>query len=209
MKTEVLVVLDSSGSMRVKKNDVIGGFNGFIKTLQEDTRLTLVTFNSSEYKKVYDAVEVKYVKPLDDKTFLPDGWTPLYDSLCKAIDDIGQKFAQMQEKNRPDVVVCVIMTDGEENDSKTFKLKDAKKRIAHQQDKYNWTFIYLGANQDSFKIGGSLSIASIYTANYEDSKFGYRAAFASSANTINSLMKGETPKDLSTTYSTTLENLKK
>ena len=94
-----------------------------------------------------------------------DGRTALNDAVCQAIDETGKKLASMREEERPSKVLFVILTDGEENASRSFTNRDVKKRIQHQTDVYKWGFVFLGANQDAFATGQEMGIASSMCLN--------------------------------------------
>lgn len=183
--SEVLLILDGSGSMTSKKIDVIESVNNFVKDLPANSKLTLVIFNSNGTNKVYDAVDKDYFKLLDAETYYTTSLTPLYDAICKSMDDFGKRLSGMPEHERPNKVFCVIVTDGEENDSKQFGLKQAKYRIKHQQDVYNWKVLYLGANQDAFVEGEKIGISINTISNYEPTKKGFKAAFDSASFYVN------------------------
>ena len=100
------------------------------------------------------------------------GCTALNDAVCTAIDTIGREFAGMQESERPEHVVCVIITDGMENASHEFTAKDVRDRIKCQQDVYNWDFQFLAANQDAFATGESIGLDRANCMNFFADKLG-------------------------------------
>jgi len=169
--TEVIVVLDRSGSMNVIKNDMEGAFNSFIEEQRLDPAecfVTLVTFDN-EYDVVYER------KPLSDVPKLklnPSGSTALLGALGKTIDDVGKRFVSTPDNERPDKVLVVIITDGEENSSHTLDWavrysshNEVMNMVKHQTEKYSWQFVYLGANQDAIKVGNQIGIAQAYNFN--------------------------------------------
>lgn len=181
--THVSALLDKSGSMESIKNDTIGGFNNFIKDQQkEDGEMTLsLSQFDSEYDIVHDFVNIHKVEPLTDKTFVPRGSTKLLDSLGRMIIDTGNKLANMSENERPEKVIFVITTDGQENASTEFKPEKIAEMVKHQEENYNWQFIYLGANQDAFTVGQSLGMQGV---NYTASAGGTRAMYAAVSSNI-------------------------
>lgn len=185
---DITVVLDRSGSMESIKSDTIGGFNTFLQeqkdTLDEGDLLTLVQFDD-QYEVVHDAVPLEKVEPLDDKTFVPRGWTALLDALGRSINSTGARLAAMKEEDRPKKVIFVIVTDGLENRSKEFKHKQIMEMIEHQSEKYSWDFIYLGANQDAIKVGNSLGIATSDSMTYAATSSGTRGAWKGFAQSVN------------------------
>ena len=166
--THVSMLLDRSGSMASIKNDTIGGVNSFIqeqKKLPGEMTLTLCQFDT-EYDTINDAVNIQSVKPLTDENFVPRGPTALLDSAAKLIIETGKKIADMPEEKRPERVMVVIITDGEENASREQSLKSLADMVKHQEEKYGWQFLYIGANQDSFTEAGKMGMRGVnYAAN--------------------------------------------
>lgn len=167
--TKIVFVVDRSGSMKSVASDMIGGFNRFIKT-QKDNKVgeCTVTFNQFDdiFENVYKNVLVEDVKDLDDKTYVPRNMTALYDAVGRTIDEVGAELADLPEDQRPEKVLVVILTDGLENASNTFKRKDVQEKIKLQTETYKWEFIYIGANQDSWAVGEGLGISGANTINY-------------------------------------------
>ena len=158
--THIAVVLDRSGSMHDVQKDTIGSLNSFLKDQQKEEggcTFKLVQFDDL-YEVVQDFLAIKDVPALDDKTFVPRGMTALLDAIGKTINNIGQKFDNMDEKDRPERVIFVILTDGIENHSREFTREANNKMITHQTEKYNWQFLFLGADQNAIVEGGNLGI---------------------------------------------------
>ena len=174
--TDITILLDRSGSMQTIKTAMESGMKEFIQGHQTvpSTRLSLIQFDgTNSYEEVY--IE----RPITDVPELilsPRGWTPLYDALCKTIDKTGQRLAAKREADRPDKVLFLIITDGEENASREFKRHDARTRIERQKDRYQWEFSYLGANQDAYKEAQSIGIDWGKTMNFNASLKGVSGA---------------------------------
>lgn len=142
------------------EDSAINGFNDFLREQQSsegDARITLLLFNDQNEKMV-DGVPIAEMVSLTKETYTPDGMTALCDAVAKGIDDLGSKLAALPEDERPGAVVVAILTDGLENSSRHFTAEDVKSRIRHQTEKYNWQFLFLGANQDAVETAGSLGI---------------------------------------------------
>lgn len=173
--TEIVFILDRSGSMSSRKNDAEGGMNSFIaaqKELPGEANLTLIQFD--------DQYETVYKGPLRNApqfTLIPRGWTALNDAIGRAIEETGTRLREMKEESRPGLVIFVILTDGEENSSREYSTEKIKSMIQHQESKYSWKFTYLGANQDAFAVGGSYGMTS--NANYSNT---WNAMYAASNN---------------------------
>jgi len=167
--THISVLLDRSGSMGTVKDETITGFNYFLKEQKDagdNATFTLVQFDSESTDVVHEARQIREVPDLNQDTYLPRGSTPLLDALGQTIISTGKTLAGIPESNRPDKVVFVVITDGEENASHQFTKARVKEMIDHQTGKYNWKFIFLGANQDAFAEAGSVGIARSMAANY-------------------------------------------
>lgn len=176
--THISFVLDRSGSMSAMRADAIGGFNVFLRDQQAASgkaTLTLAQFNN-QYEIVHDFAPLASAAPLSEKTFVPSGGTALLDAIGRTIDGTGAKLAAMPESERPGKVLCVILTDGEENASHVFTRVQVMEKITHQRDVYDWVFVFLAANQDAIQTGQSLGIAAESSATYAASGAGQQAA---------------------------------
>ncbi|MBM7619628.1 uncharacterized protein YegL [Bacillus tianshenii] len=171
--TEIIFLLDRSGSMSCLEQDTIGGFNTFIKKQCEhegDTLLTTVLFDS-QYEILWNGVDAKSVT-LKDKDYFVRGSTALLDAIGKTILDVGHRLANTKAEDRPNNVIFVITTDGEENSSREFTIAKVRDLIHHQQEKYSWEFIFMGANIDSEREAGNLGISKEMAYNFEATETG-------------------------------------
>lgn len=164
--TELVMILDRSGSMKICIDDTIGGFNEFLEKQKQapgKKHLSLVLFDD-RYELVHNRVDINHVAPLTKEINLARGMTALRDAVGKTVNDIGYKLHESSE--RPGKVIVVIITDGQENSSKEFSHSQLKEMIKHQQDKYSWEFIFMGANQDSWLTAEGFGIKYGNTFNY-------------------------------------------
>ena len=169
-QTDVVFLLDRSGSMGGIENDTIGGYNSYLESQRKNNvKVTTVLFDD-RYEMLYDRVDIKDVKKLTNKEYYVRGCTAL-------LDAIGKTIAYMDSKNAKKVLF-VITTDGLENASKEFKKDTIKKMIETHK---NWEFIYIGADINSFDEGASIGINRKNIANYEKSKTGVSRLFGSVA----------------------------
>lgn len=158
--THLIIILDASGSMRSIKDDIKGSFTEFLKKQREEpgkTVFDLFQFNDVVKRPVKSADLAMFHDDLMAK-YKCGGCTALNDAACTAIDTVGREFAEMQESERPDHVLCLIITDGMENASREYTTQDVKDRIEHQEAKYNWEFVYFAADPDAFDAGEDLGI---------------------------------------------------
>jgi len=171
MSTEIICVIDKSGSMNSIKSDAIGGFNSFLKEqldVKDDTRITLSLFDTL-FKPVYKNIPLEDAEMLTESTYVPSDMTALYDAIGLSIDEAMGRYTKSPE-SRPDRVLMVILTDGEENRSKEYGQERIFEMIKTQTEKEEWEFIFLAANQDAMKTGVSMGV-----------KFGNTMTFASSS----------------------------
>lgn len=179
--TELIVILDASGSMGKRKQDVIGGFNQLLcdqKALPGDCVVTVVQFSThGKQRTIIDRKSVFNTPYLTDGNYRASGWTALYDAIGSTVDEVGIRLSETPENERPGRVIVAVVTDGEENDSKEYTVDQVREKVTHQQDVYNWEFLFTGANQNAILEGTKLGFKSDLSANYADSNVGYGKLF--------------------------------
>ena len=158
--TDITLVVDRSGSMAQIREDAEGGVNTFIarqaKELGE-ALLTLVQFDT-EYEFLLKGVPIQQAQGYE---LVPRGMTALLDAVGRAITETGERLAKMAEEDRPGLVIFVVVTDGHENSSKEFTSKNQiSGMVREQEDKYQWKFVFLGANMDAIATAAGLGIPS-------------------------------------------------
>lgn len=181
--TDITVILDRSGSMASIASDTVGGFNTLIEDRKEDqgeTKVSLVQFDN-EYETVFTALAPSEIEPLK---FTPRGGTALHDAIGRTILDVGNRLSDMDEWERPDKVLFVILTDGEENSSLEFNADKIKEMITHQQDIYSWDFIFIGANQDAILTAQSFGICQTHAMNFCESSLGTKRCYDSLSSIV-------------------------
>ncbi len=178
MKTDIIFILDKSGSMEHLTKDVIGSFRTFIRDQQKvdgECTMSLLTFDTN-FNWIYKNRDIHNVPELE---FSAGGNTALYDALGYAIESYEPSCKHCSGKT-----LFVIFTDGEENSSRKFNKGEIKKMIDHRKEGHNWDFVYLGANQDSFAEGGKISVSYGYIKNYTASPIGVYSAFSSLSHSV-------------------------
>ncbi|MBY6038206.1 VWA domain-containing protein [Fictibacillus nanhaiensis] len=177
--TEIVFLLDRSGSMAGLEKDTIGGFNGFIQRqcqLEGETRLTTVLFDD-QYEILWKSEDATKAR-LTGEEYYVRGTTALLDAVGKTILDVGYRLSAASEEQRPSKVVFVITTDGMENASREFTYERVKELIKHQQEKYSWEFIFMGANMDVAKEAESLGIQEENAFTFEATHDGVENMYA-------------------------------
>ena len=175
--TEIIFVIDKSGSMSRLTNDTIEGFNGFVASQRDDTKTTLTTilFDTS-WKTLHDGIDVYEVSPMTTKDYIAGGGTAMLDAIGDTINRVQDRHDELGG-NKPDNVLFVITTDGEENASRKFKKSDIEKMIKHQTNGHGWEFMFLGANMDAVKEAQDIGISATRAVSYDWSNSGTGALY--------------------------------
>ena len=172
--TELVFILDRSGSMAGLESDTIGGFNSMIEKQQKkagEVFVSTVLFND-QTEVIHDRVSNGKIKKLTEADYYVRGCTALLDAVGGAIRHIANVHKYVREEDRPAKTLFVITTDGLENASRKYSFTDLKKLIQNQQEKYHWEFLFLGANMDAIKVAGSMGIKQDRAANYNCDEVG-------------------------------------
>lgn len=180
MKTEIVLVLDRSGSMSTIWQDTIEGVNKFIAEQRKETGDCDLTIYQFDHEFDYEAVtkDIQTCEYLTTNTYYPRGSTALHDAICEAIDTTRLKNISLDPEYRPDNVIFVIMTDGHENSSHRYTMQDVNKRISKMTNK-GWDFVFLGANQDAIATARGFGISAGKSMNIVASSSGIEATYDS------------------------------
>ncbi len=182
--TELVFILDRSGSMSGLERDTIGGFNSMIQEQKKGTTektggayVTTVLFDH-KYEIIHDRAPVEEVPKLTEKEYYVRGNTALLDAIGKTIHHISQIHKYAREEDVPAKTLFVITTDGFENSSRLYSSDEIKKMITHEKEKYGWEFLFLGANIDAIETARHYGInedrAVTYCSDSEGTKLNYR-----------------------------------
>lgn len=184
--TEVVFILDRSGSMGGLERDTIGGFNSMLeKQKKEDGEAYISTVVFDNFSEViHDRVPIDNVRELTDKDYYVRGCTAFLDSVGGAIHHIGNIHKYAREEDRPERTLFIITTDGMENASRKYSYADVKKMIECQKEKYGWEFLFLGANIDSATEGAKIGIDRNFTVDFHNDTLGTQINYNVMSNTI-------------------------
>lgn len=172
--TEIVFILDRSGSMAGLEDDTIVGFNAMIqKQKRESGEAYVSTILFDNYSEVvHDRVDIQKVQPMTRKEYYVRGCTALLDAVGKAIHHIGNVHKYAREEDRPEKTLFVITTDGMENASREYTYDRVRKMIEYEKEKYGWEFLFLGANIDAAKEAARFGISEDRAANYHADRMG-------------------------------------
>ncbi|MBQ8966742.1 hypothetical protein [Ruminococcus sp.] len=185
--TELVFVLDRSGSMSGLESDTVGGFNSLIKdqkSAEGKAFITTVLFDT-EFIYLHDRVDIDKVAPLTEKDYVPRGCTALLDAVGLTISHIAGIHKYARPEDVPDKTIFVITTDGMENASREYTYDKVKKMIEKEQEKYGWEFIFLGANIDAAATASSMGIA--HASNYKADKSGTKLMYGALNRAVRSM----------------------
>ncbi len=189
--TEIIFILDRSGSMSGLEADTIGGYNSMIeKQKKEEGEAIISTVLFDDQQDVlHDRVKIDDIKPITEKDYYVRGCTALLDAVGGAIHHIGNVHKYAREEDRPEKTLFVITTDGMENSSRRYSYDKVKSMVERQKKKYGWEFIFLGANIDAIEVAGRFGIAPQRAVNYECDSVGTQVNFSAITKAISNVRK--------------------
>ncbi|MBO4356266.1 MAG: VWA domain-containing protein [Clostridia bacterium] len=191
--TELVFILDKSGSMSGLESDTIGGFNSMLnkqKEIEGDAYVSTVLFDN-RISVIHDRIDIKEVKPITEKEYFVGGCTALYDAIGISVDHISSVHKYAREEDVPEHTLFVITTDGMENASREYDIEKLRKLIKSKEE-LGWEFIFLGANIDSATVAEGIGIKKENAVNYCCDSKGTEAVYAGVSKAAGSLRKNKT-----------------
>lgn len=191
--TELIFILDRSGSMSGLESDTIGGYNAMLNKQKDVAGQAIVsTVLFDNYSEVlHDRLDIQTVKAMTDKEYFVRGCTALLDAIGGAIHHIGNIHKYARDEDRPEKTLFVITTDGMENASHRYSSDHVKEMIAQQKEKYNWEFIFLGANIDAVEVAEHFGIGADRAVNYHADSKGTQLNYDVVCETISSFRENK------------------
>lgn len=189
--TEIVFILDRSGSMSGLEKDTIGGFNSLIEKQKKEEGQCLVSTVLFDYDSdvIHDRVDIHKVNPLTEKEYFARGSTALLDAIGGAIHHIGNVHKYAREEDRPEKTLFVITTDGMENSSRQYTYSKVKQLVQRQKEKYGWEFMFLGANIDALETAESFGIDRDMAVDYKNDAAGTALNYQVLSDTIKSVRR--------------------
>ena len=187
--TEMVFILDRSGSMSGLEKDVIGGFNSMIKKQsaeEGEAYVTTVLFDTA-FTRIHDRVNLKSVPAMTEKDYTLGGCTALYDAVAETVRHIAHIHKYSRPEDVPEKTIVVITTDGMENASRRYNREQVKKLIEHEQQKYGWEFVFMGANIDAAETAQSIGITEERAANFMADDGGIDLCFDAVDNAVRAM----------------------
>ena len=172
--TELVFLLDRSGSMSGLESDTIGGFNGMLERQKKEPGEAVVTtvLFDDQYQLLHDRIPLQAVRPMDDGQYFVRGCTALLDAIGRTVNKVANVHRGMAEAYRPDRVLFVIITDGHENASREYSWDKVKALVEHAKEKYGWEFLFLGANLDAVGAAARFGISADRAVQYHSDRIG-------------------------------------
>ncbi len=197
--TELVMILDRSGSMQGLEEDTIGGFNSMIEKQrkeQGEALISAVLFDDRS-EVLYDRVDIRKVEPMNDKQYYVRGCTAFLDAVGMAIHHIGNVHKYARSEDVPEKTIFMITTDGMENASRIYTYKKVKHMIERQKEKYNWEFLFIGANIDAVEEASRIGIDATRTANYVHDGQGTELQYRTLSNVVSRARACRSAKEMS------------
>ena len=187
--TELVFILDRSGSMQGLEKDTIGGFNAMIEKQKKEPGEAFVStvLFDDRVEVLHDRVPLREVRPITEQEYYVRGCTALLDAIGGAIHHIGNIHKYARPEDVPARTLFVITTDGMENASRRYTAPQVKADIRRQKERYGWEFLFLGANIDAVETAGHLGIAPDRAVNYHSDSVGTRLNYAAMSQAVSSL----------------------
>ena len=190
--TEIVFIIDRSGSMSGLEADTIGGFNSLIekqKSEEGEALVSVVLFNDDS-KVVYDRADISKIEPMTRQQYVPAGCTALLDAVGSAVSHIGNVHKYARDEDVPEKTLFVITTDGMENASRNYDYARVKHMIERQQEKYDWEFMFLGANIDAAAAAQDIGIAPTHAMEYHADSMGTEVMYEAMACAVSDVRGG-------------------
>jgi uncharacterized protein YegL len=191
--TELVFILDRSGSMAGLESDTIGGFNSMLDKQKKEAGHAFVTtvLFDHDYELLHDRINIKNVHDMTEKEYFVRGSTALLDAMGRTINYTGKAISDTPEEDQPDKVIFVIITDGMENSSSEYSKAKVKAMIERQKNEFSWEFVFLGANIDAIKTAADFGIDEDRATNFCADSQGINLNYTAVCNFVSEMRMGK------------------
>ena len=200
--TELVFIIDRSGSMSGLEADTIGGFNGMIAKQKKETGeayVSVVLFDDRR-EVLYDRVDIRKVEPMNDKQYYVRGCTALLDAVGGAIKHIENVHKYAREEDVPEKTLFIITTDGMENASRLYSYSRVRSMIETEKMIHHWEFLFMGANIDAVKEAGRFGIHASRAVRYENDEAGTRLNYEVMSQAVSCARRSASAEDMETAF---------
>ena len=200
--TELVFIIDRSGSMQGLEPDTIGGFNSLIaKQKQEkgESYVSVVLFDD-QTEVLYDRVDIRKVEPMTDRQYYVRGCTALLDAVGGAVRHIANVHKYAREEDVPEKTLFIITTDGMENASRRYGFDEVRRMVEHEKEKYHWEFLFLGANMDAISVAGNFGIKASRAVSYENDRAGTQLNWEVMSKAVDCARMSASAKEMATAF---------
>ncbi len=190
--TEIVFILDRSGSMAGLEDDTVGGFNAMVEKQKKEpgTALLSAVLFSDRSEVLYDRTDIRKIEPMTDRQYRVGGCTALLDAIGGAVHHIANVHRYAREEDRPARTIFVITTDGMENASRRYSARDVREMVQHEQEKHGWEFLFLGANMDAVTEARGMGIRADRAVRYNCDAEGTELNFSAVSKAISRARSG-------------------
>ena len=196
--TELVFIIDRSGSMSGLEADTIGGFNSLLEKQKKETGeayVSVILFDART-EVLYDRVDIRKVEPMNDRQYYVRGCTALLDAVGGAIHHIKNVHRYARPEDVPEKTLFIITTDGMENASRLYSFEKVRRMIENEKETNHWEFLFLGANIDAIQVAGRFGIKPSRAVNYENDSVGTRLNYEVMAQAVSCARMSATAADM-------------
>jgi uncharacterized protein YegL len=196
--TEIVFILDRSGSMAGLEDDTIGGYNSMLEKQKKEDGAALVStvLFDNEIKVLHDRMSIDSIEPISGKEYYVRGTTALLDAVGGAISHIGNVHKYARDEDVPEKTLFIITTDGMENASRWYSFKTVKEMVERQKEKYGWEFIFLGANIDAAEVAGRFGVDESRAVRYKSDERGTRLNYKVMTEMVSMARSSDSAEDM-------------
>ena len=200
--TEIVFILDRSGSMSGLETDTIGGYNAMLaqQKKEEGEALVSTVLFDHETRVIHDRVRLDQVEELTPEEYYVRGTTALLDALGGAIHHIGNVHKYARDEDRPEKTLFIITTDGMENASHIYTYEKVREMVERQKEKYHWEFIFLGANIDAVQVAGRFGVQASRAVRYENDARGTRLNYEVMSNMVSHARRSASAEEMQAAF---------